>query len=128
MDARVHEDMKTIVGNRFIVKTVHLPPDRFVVGAWPSTVPASSDIEFELAQALGELNRKLTRANAYLESVATLAPGANIDEAQKNAIERNFPRFNTAIAEITQSKLVQLKNRIAQETKKLQKRKDDIPL
>ena len=127
-DKWMRDFMKTIGGNRFIVKAVQLPPERFVVGAWPSTIPGASDIDFELAQALAELSRKLTRANAFLETVATLAPGANIDEAQKNALERNFPRFNTAIAEITQTKLVQLKNRIAQETKKLQKRKDDIPL
>lgn len=127
-DKWMRDVMNAMGGKRFIVKTVQLPPERFVVGAWPANLPGTSDIDFELAQSLAELSRKLTRANVYLDTVATLAPGSNVDEASRNALERNFPRFNAAIAEITQSKLVQLKNRITQETKKLQKRKDEIPL
>ena len=125
-DKWMRDLMNAIAGKRFTVKAVQLPPDRFVVGSWPTSLLGSTDIDFELVQSLVELNRKLIRANAYLEVVANLAPGTNVDEASKNNLERNFPRFNAAVAEITQTKLLQLKNRIGQEVKTLQKRKDAL--
>jgi hypothetical protein len=113
-------------GKRFIVKSIQLPTDKFIVGSWPATLPASSDIDFELIQALNELNRTLVRANTYLENLSRSAPPAMVDEGTKNALQRSIPLYNAAIAEITRSKLVQIKNRINEEIKKLQKRRDAL--
>ena len=120
--------LQAIVGKMYVVKSVQLPPDRFVVGSWAINGPRSSDIDFELIQALNELYRKLQRANAFLDQMAELFPSARITEATRNGIENNVPRYNSAIAEVTQTKLVQVKNRITDEIRKLQKRRDEISL
>ena len=122
------EYMQTVVGKQFVVKSLLVPSEKFVLGSWPTNLSSSSDIDFELVQALNDLNRKLMRVNGFLEQLSRLAPGETVDEATKKALERDIPQFNTAIAEITQSKLVQIKNRITEEIKKLQKRRDEISL
>lgn len=125
-DAWIRDFMNAIGGKRYTVTAVQSPSEKFVVGAWPTNPPSGSDIDFELSQAITAVNRKFVRANTYLDGISTLAPGSNIDEASKNALEHNFPRFNEVVSDITKSKLLQLKNQVNQEIKRLQKQKEGL--
>ena len=120
------EYMQSVGGKRFIVKILQVPTEKFVIGAWPTDLSSSSDIDFELAQALTELHRNLKRANAFLEQISPIVPKSIVFESTKDSMEKSIPKFNTMIAEITQSKLVQIKNRVTEEIKKLQMRRDEI--
>jgi hypothetical protein len=117
-----------MIGKQYKVKSFVQPPDRFVVGSWLMNSPSASDIDFELVQSLNELNRSLLRVNSFLEHISTIGPGTVIDESTKIQLDDSIPRYNSMIAEVTQKKLIQIKNQITDEIKKLQKRRDEISL
>ena len=116
------EYMESILGARYIVKSVQIPSDKFLIDAWQPNGPVVSDIDFELIQELNELYRKLTRINKYLENLASLTVGTFLDESMKNGLEQNIPLFNAMVSEISQSKILQLKNKVIEETNILNKR------
>jgi hypothetical protein len=101
-----------------------MPSDKFLLDAWQPNGPVVSDIDFELIQKLNELYRKLTRINKYLENLAPLTVGTLLDESSKNGLEQNIPLFNSMVNEITQSEILQLKNKVIEETTRLIKKKE----
>jgi len=117
-----------MIGKQYKVISFVQPPDRFVVGTWSLNSSRPSDIDFELVQSLNELNRSILRVNSFLENISTIGPGSLINESTKHQLDESIPRYNSMISEITQKKLLQIKNQVADDIKKLQKRRDAVNL
>jgi hypothetical protein len=118
--------LESLHGKVFKVTKIQYPPDKFVVDAWQPSGPTVSDIDFELIQMLNDFYRKLLRINKFIEGAGAISKDMLLFHAQLNTAKREIPHYNKAISEITQKKIINLKNKIAQEVNRLQKERNKI--
>ena len=120
------EYLKQIGGDFYKATKIELPPDKLVADAWQPSGPPVSDIEFELIQRLNDFYRKLSRANDFLKNMGAISQDMLLPKASVNSINYSVPQYNSVIGEITQKKILRLKNEIASEVNRLQKERTKI--
>lgn len=124
----INNYMQQLRGRIYKVTRMQHPSDDFLVNAWQQSGPAVSNIDFELTQKINELYRKLSRINKFLDGTKWMSDGMIISESDVNAINSNVPKYNKVISDISQKKIVNLKNEITNELDRLQKERSRIVL
>ena len=121
--------MSQLQGGRLCkISKIVLPPNNFAADAWPSGGPAISDINFDLLQKINDLYRIFARVNKFIKNMRAIHPGSVHSASVVNNLNTIIPQYNSVIGEITQNKIVQLKNEISKELDRLKKEYDQIRL
>lgn len=110
------------------ITKLNMPRNKFVIDAWEAGGPIVSNIEFGLIQSINDLYRKLLRINKLLEKVDYINTGDTYSSRTIKQLNRIIPELNSLINELSQKKLVELKNEIIKHMDMLRKEYSKIKL
>ena len=75
---------------------------------------------------LNDFYRKLLLINKFIKGAQAISKDMILIQSQLNTTKNTIPHYNKKISEITQKKIIDLKNKIAKEVNRLQKERSKI--
>ncbi len=118
--------MMARAGTMEIVTRFEAPRNVFLIDAWPKGGPAVSDIDFELTREIDDFYRKLIHVNGVIKGVNYIGPEVVISKVEVESITREFKMMEQIINDLTQQKIVDIKNKITAETTRLTESRTEI--
>ena len=120
------EYQRTILGDPYKISKATIPKDLFVLTCWPYGGPTVTEIDFDLVQGLNELYRKLSQVNRSIDEIRYISKNNILFRRDVEQVNELTDSISNDIVEITQEKILRLKNKIAIEINGLQSEREKI--
>lgn len=113
-------------GSAYRIKKSDAPEDRFVLDAWPFGGPNVTEMDLDIVFSIDDLYRRLFEINRSIDEANFILKRPGLFMRDREVIERLNIKISRDIALLTQERIVALKNQIAGEVIRLQKKLKEL--
>jgi len=115
-------------GPLFRITERSIPREEFVVDSWPEAAPNVTEVDFGLYQNLTEFYRTLSRINESVKEIRYWVGGGPgvVSMRTANRIDELNATIDKYVADLTQEKILELKNQVTQEIQRLEEQRRKI--
>jgi hypothetical protein len=102
------------------------PSEQFRIETWTHDRTQVTDVDFSLLQDLDEYYRVLRKINRVIRGLRNLGKGSQLSEPAVELISRDVETANSLVKEISKQKILDLKNRVSNEIRRLQNQRTQL--
>jgi hypothetical protein len=115
-------------GPLFRITERSIPREEFIVASWPEAAPNVTEVDFNLYQDLTEFYRTLSRVNESVKEIRYWVGGGPgvVSMRTANRIDELNASIDQYVAELTQERILELRNEVTQEIERLEEQRRRI--